>query len=587
MRAGCYARYSSDLQRETSIDDQVAVARDYARRHGWTLLEDHVYSDAGISGASLEGRPGIQRLLSAAATTPPPFDIVLVDDSSRVARDLRDALHVVRMLKFFRIRTIYISQQIDSDNEQAETLLTVHGLVDGLYLQELSKKTKRGLRGQQRRGFSTGGKSYGYRSVPEFDPSGKRKTDGPAIVGKRLEVDLVHADVIRQVFRWYTEGVSHPKMADRLNAMDVPTPRGTGWTKHHTDRMLRNERYRGRAIWGQVVFERRPGTNQRVARRQPREKWHVEERPELRIIDDDLWQRAQARREAVRVSLNLTAGRASGRSGLYSKHLLVGLSQCGICGKAFTIAGTGHGSPRYGCPNSWQNGTDTCDNRLTVMAKVTDPLVLERLQDALLDPRMVKTITRAVTTGVKRAVAQSPSEQQRLEAKRNTVAKKLTNLVEAVERGTSMPSLTEQIGRREAELREIDDELVELAHPPNVDIRVIPTWVREQLTDLAGLLTENPQRAKAELQRLNVRFTVTPIRDEGKPFLRVEGTGDLEALCGIRDLPSTARSKTPKPPSSHPLYRDPVSIGSRSRPPDRLGERRDFPVLIAPPIATQ
>ena len=124
MRAACYARYSSDLQRETSIDDQVSVAQQYADRHGWAVLDQHIYSDAGITGASLEGRPGVQRLLSDAAVTPRPFDILLVDDSSRVARDLRDALHVLRLLKFFGIRTIYISQQIDSDNEQAETLLT-------------------------------------------------------------------------------------------------------------------------------------------------------------------------------------------------------------------------------------------------------------------------------------------------------------------------------------------------------------------------------------------------------------------------------------------------------------------------------
>ena len=152
IRTAAYARYSSDLQRETSIDDQVAVARQYAEQQGWTWLNQHTYSNKGITGASLEGRPGIQALLAAAALTPRPFDVVLVDDSSRVARDLRDALHVMRMLKFFGIRTIYIAQQIDSDHEQAETLLTVHGLVDGLYLQEMAKKIRRGLRGQQDRG---------------------------------------------------------------------------------------------------------------------------------------------------------------------------------------------------------------------------------------------------------------------------------------------------------------------------------------------------------------------------------------------------------------------------------------------------
>jgi DNA invertase Pin-like site-specific DNA recombinase len=142
-----------------SIEDQIVVAKRYAEQHHWTVSEDHVYTDAGISGASLEGRPGIQRLLSVAVFIQRPFDVVLVDDSSRVARDLRDALHVMRLLKFSGVRTIYISQQIDSANEQAETLLTVHGLVDGLYLQEMAKKIRRGLAGQLARGFHTGSRS--------------------------------------------------------------------------------------------------------------------------------------------------------------------------------------------------------------------------------------------------------------------------------------------------------------------------------------------------------------------------------------------------------------------------------------------
>ncbi len=67
MRAACYARFSSDLQRATSIDDQVATARRYAEAHGWTFIETHVYTDAAISGASLSSKPL-------------PFDVLLVDD---------------------------------------------------------------------------------------------------------------------------------------------------------------------------------------------------------------------------------------------------------------------------------------------------------------------------------------------------------------------------------------------------------------------------------------------------------------------------------------------------------------------------
>jgi site-specific DNA recombinase len=89
----------------------------------------------------------VQRLLAAAARQPKPFDLLLVDDSSRIARDIADAIRVMQQLKFLGIRVIYISQGIDSDSEQADALVAVHGLIDSLYLKELAKKIKRGLAG--------------------------------------------------------------------------------------------------------------------------------------------------------------------------------------------------------------------------------------------------------------------------------------------------------------------------------------------------------------------------------------------------------------------------------------------------------
>ena len=173
---------------------------------------------------------------------------------------------------------------------------------------------------------------------------------------------------------------------------------------------------------------------------------------------------------------------------------------------------------------------------------------------------MITSITDAVTEEVKKTLSTQPSELKRLQAKRQTVATKLTNLVQALERGLGPQSVVNQIAAREAERRDLDEKIPALAEPLDVDIRIIPTWVEQQLTNLSGLLAENPERAKAELQRLNVRFTVTPVTDEGRPFLRVEGTGDLDGLCGVRNLPSTARTKTQ---SSLP---HPLSINARSLP---------------------
>ena len=211
-----------------------------------------------------------------------------------------------------------------------------------------------------------GAKTYGYRSVPVYDPSERHGANGPVIVGRRREVDPEQATVIRQIYQWYLDGVSGADLADRLNTAGVPTPRGTRWTKNLIHRILTNERYLGRHIWGQTTYERRHGTNKLVPRRQPREQWHVADHPELRIIDDELWERVQAHRNALKKAFNIkeSGGLALGRSGVYSKYLLVGLAQCGVCGNA------GRASPSpaadAGAPVTGAPTPDTTDGRRAI-----------------------------------------------------------------------------------------------------------------------------------------------------------------------------------------------------------------------------
>jgi site-specific DNA recombinase len=98
-RAAIYARFSSDLQDIRSIDDQVALCREYAQRQGYTVVR--VYEDAAASGASLHGRPGIKRLLADAQAK--VLDVLIAESMSRIGRDQEDRAYVRKRLKFFRI----------------------------------------------------------------------------------------------------------------------------------------------------------------------------------------------------------------------------------------------------------------------------------------------------------------------------------------------------------------------------------------------------------------------------------------------------------------------------------------------------
>jgi site-specific DNA recombinase len=334
MQAAIYARYSSDLQRDTSLEDQIAVGKRHATERKWSVLTDHIYTDAGISGASIQNRPGVQRLLAAAAHQPKPFDVLLVDDSSRIARDIADAIRVMQQLKFLGIRVIYISQGIDSESEQADALVAVHGLIDSLYLKELAKKVKRGLAGQMDRGFSTGGRQYGYRKIVVPDDSGKKDAQGhPMSIGTRIEVNPSEATVIRRMFEWAAEGVGLTSIVERLNAEGIPAASGKRWSKTPVSRILKNERYLGKQIWGQQSVEHEPGTGRRIKRDNPRTEWRIEERPDLRIVSDDLWERAQRTRAAVREAVALKRNLAQGKDArFHSPHLFTGFAKCHVCG---------------------------------------------------------------------------------------------------------------------------------------------------------------------------------------------------------------------------------------------------------------
>ncbi len=331
--------------------------------------------------------------------------MLLVDDSSRIARDLADALRTMQLLKFRGVRVIYISPGIDSASEQADSLIAMHGLVDSLYLKEMAKKIKRGLAGQLERGFVTGNKTYGYRTVGV--PSGKTDVNGnPEFLGKRRVIHEEEAQVIRQMFEWTASGIGVFTIIRRLQE-GVPGPWGRPWTQGTIRRILENEVYLGKLIWGRVNYERQPGTNKKVRRDQPRTAWKVSDQPELRIISDELWEQVRERQNVVRTELkgNFARGRLPGYQ---SKYLFSGFLKCGKCGGSIVVVSSGRiAGPRYGCLKAKRQYT--CSNDIEMSLKKVETRLLEKLQAELQKPEVADYIIRETT---RRVAGGAGGEQQ-------------------------------------------------------------------------------------------------------------------------------------------------------------------------------
>jgi hypothetical protein len=440
----------------------------------------------------------------------------------------------MQTLKFLGIRVIYISQGIDSDSDQADALVAVHGLIDSLYLKELAKKTKRGLAGQMDRGFSTGARQYGYDKIVVPDPSGRKDAGGRLIpLGTRIEVNEEEAKTIRRIFQWAADGVGLTSIVERLNAEGIPGSAGKRWSKGAVVRILKNERYLGRQIWGQQSVEHEPGTGRKVKRDNPRSEWKVEERPDLRIVSDELWERVQKTRAAVREAVAPKRNLARGKDArFHSTHLLTGFARCHVCGGAMSSVSGGKGSPRLGCRRSWGEGRDACPNRLTIRMKVAEPQILARLQSELLKPVAADYVVKAVEKEVRKALAAPKSEKTSTHRLLDEERRKLQNLIAAIEGGSDAPAaLLKAMKEREAAIKRLESQLKrELPKPAATKAPDLAPWVREQLQNLTALLKTDPLKVKSEFRRLNLNLTFNPIEAEPRPHFVVKGQCDLSAL---------------------------------------------------------
>jgi DNA invertase Pin-like site-specific DNA recombinase len=173
MKAAIYTRYSSENQSEKSIDDQVRVCRTYIQQHDMTVEDPHIFVDEAISG-SLINRPGLQALEKAAENR--EFGAVVVDDLSRLSRSNHQMLTLVLKFNYYQVKIISVSDGIVTDDDNAKLSIHVRGLVNEMYLDDLRKKTIRGLEGQKLRGFSAGEAVYGYRTKPVGELKLKRSS---------------------------------------------------------------------------------------------------------------------------------------------------------------------------------------------------------------------------------------------------------------------------------------------------------------------------------------------------------------------------------------------------------------------------
>lgn len=517
VRVALYARYSSDQQRAASIDDQLRVCEEFVARQGWSTVSK--FTDAALSGATLL-RPGLQALLSAALAG--DVQVVVAESLDRFSRDQEGTASLFKRLTFAGVKIVTVSE---GDIGHLHVGLT--GTMNALYLHELAQKTRRGLRGRIEAGKSAGGVCYGYQVVPAYEGQPR---------GERVIVE-VEADIVRRIFREFVDGVSPRSIAIRLNGEGIAGPMAGAWgpsTIHgHASRgtgILNNELYVGRLVWNRLRYIKDPENGKRVSRLNPAIAWIVTGVPQLRIVDEELWQAAKARQLETTKRLQ-----AAGGGIVHARrpwHLFSGLTRCAACGGGYVTSSTAGGGVLV-CFNARARGT--CANRRRIGRLELERRVLTAMQVRLFDPGMFEEFCQAFTARLEERRREHVAQLAGAKRELAGVKRKIRQIIDAVTKGYRSDEMRDELHELEARKVELGRLLVVRALPAlHPDMAKV---FREKVTGLSEALARGEcDKATRDALRGIVSAIVIPA-DVDEP-LRLEGNlGAMLEVAAGRQLP--------------------------------------------------
>ena len=504
-RAALYARYSSDLQSETSIDDQVRLCREHIERDGGTVVG--VYTDYAISGGSMRNRPGVRSLLADAKMG--TFDTVVAEALDRISRDQEDIAAIYKRLNHAEIKIITLSE-----GEINELHVGLKGTMNALFLKDLAIKTRRGQRGRVEAGKIPGGNSFGYTIVRRL------LDDGSVSTGER-EIDPDQAAVIKRIFQEYADGMAPRRIAGRLNAEGIPSPRGGQWnastingSRQRRNGILNNELYLGRITYNRQRFIKDPETGKRCSRLNPEHEWIITDVPALRIIDDETWDRVR----------QIKARYAShhGNKRQTKKRLLTGLVKCGCCGGSMTIINR----ERYYCSAKRERGT--CDSTVGIKATELEERVLNGLRDILLgNEDMIEAFVVEFKAEVARLRKQRSTRERQVQKDLNKVNTAIKRCLTFITEGDGDPGLVrDELRTLEARKRDLERTLVANHEERAVELHPnMADLYRKKVTELQSLLTDETMRSQAMdvIRSMIERIEVHAGEERGKPDVILVG----------------------------------------------------------------
>ena len=407
MRIAAYCRVSTDKDEQLdSLIHQKEFFVEYAKRNGHELFR--LYADEGITGTSLKKREEFKRLLQDAELG--LFDMVVVKDISRFARNTVDALQSIRKLKAMGINTLFLTANMDSMGD-SEFVLTLFSAMAQEESNNLSKRVKWGKKINAEKG-RVPQRVFGYDRIDKFN----------------LQINPEEARIVRKIFHLYNEeGLGCRTISMTLNRDYDKTKYGNGWNARGVQRVLVNPLYCGILVNHKYEIEDFLTGKQVPV---PKEERFYHERPSWAIVSPEAFQKAQRIMESRRVKYD--SGEPFCQARYSSKHLFSTLIKCEHCGRSFVRKSYTYVNTRvyWRCVTNDQYTAQRCENGVILDESALKEELCKYLWGIIGDKEaFIAGIladfekARSNMEGSERSVRQIAERQQKIRAKKRRYQK--------------------------------------------------------------------------------------------------------------------------------------------------------------------
>ena len=433
-RAVVYARFSSDNQREASIDAQLRAAKEFAKENGITIIREYVDK---AKSALTDDRDSFQQMIADAETG--QFHFVLVHKYDRFARNRSDSIGYRIELGKNGVTLISVVEGFDSDTPEGALLEGIIEALNEFYSRNLSREVMKGLKENAYKALYNGGTPpFGY----DVDP-----------VTQKYMLNPFEAEAVKLIFEMVKQHHSYGEILDELDKKGYKTKSGNSFKRNSLHDILTNPRYTG-----VYTYMRRSAKNEFTGKRNS----HSFNDTESMIIVPDGMPVIIEQELFDEVQLILDNRKHSHFNNRNESCLLSGKLVCDKCkghysversklknGKGYTIS--------YRCNNRKGKADEKCSNK-AVLVSYIDEQVIRLLSDTLFNPALVPTLLDRYNNALNSASSKNDEAIKKLNSQIREKSKGINNILKSLERVDS-EELTSHLVQLESEKKKLLSEL--------------------------------------------------------------------------------------------------------------------------------